>query len=126
MMSVSARKAVDFTLSPGNDHDAPHGRLLMETVGKMNNLVHLLMDKAYADKETRYIAQILRYIPVTPPPSNYSYSWVYDKNLYKRRNEIERLFRLIQGFRRVFTRYDKLDIMYTGFIHLALLFVAIQ
>ena len=29
--------------------------------------------------------------------------------IYKRRNEVERLFRRLKGYRRVFTRYDKLD-----------------
>jgi transposase len=125
-MSVSARKAVDFILSPGNEHDAPHGRVLMETVGKLKKQIPLVMDKAYADKLTRYTAQDNWFIPVTPPPSHYTYSWEYDKELYKRRSEIERLFRLIQGFRRVFTRYDKLDIMYCGFIQLALVFIALR
>jgi len=38
--------------------------------------------------------------------------WEYDTVLYRRRNEIERLFRLIQGFRRIFCRFEKLDAMY--------------
>ena len=52
--------------------------------------------------------------------------WDYDKELYKLRNETERLFRLIQGFRRVFCRFDKLGIMYSGFIMLALVFISIK
>jgi transposase len=28
--------------------------------------------------------------------------------MYKRRNEIERLFRRLKGFRRIFSRFDKL------------------
>ena len=40
----------------------------------------------------------------------------YDAELYKRRNEVERLFRRIKRFRRKFTRYDKLDVMYLGFV----------
>ena len=31
------------------------------------------------------------------------------KSLYKSRNKVERLFRKIKRFRRIFTRYDKLD-----------------
>jgi transposase len=34
--------------------------------------------------------------------------WKYDKRAYKLRNEVERIFRRIKRFRRVFTRYDKL------------------
>jgi len=40
-------------------------------------------------------------------------------------NEIARLFRLTQGFRRIFCRFEKLDAMYMGFIQLALVYVSI-
>ena len=35
-----------------------------------------------------------------------------------------RLFRRLKGFRRVFTRYDKLDVMFSGFILFALIYEA--
>ena len=41
--------------------------------------------------------------------------------MYRRRNEIERLSRRFKGFRRVFSRFDKLDVMFKGFISLALI-----
>jgi len=37
------------------------------------------------------------------------------------RNEIERFFRRLKCFRRIFTRYDKLDIIFAGFILLAMI-----
>ena len=126
LMSALANKCIDFILSEGQVHDAPQGRLLMETVGKQKNVLPLLMDRAYEDDFTRYIAQSLKFEPIVPPKSNRKAPWEYDKELYKLRNEVERLFRLIQGFRRVFCRFDKLDIMYIGFIHLALVFIAIK
>jgi len=125
-MAANARTAVEFILSAGQLHDAPKGRLLMETVGKQKTVIPLLMDRAYEDDLTRYIAQTLNFIPVVPPKSNRLEPWDYDKELYKQRNEVERLFRLIQGFRRVFCRFEKLDIMYIGFIQLALVYVAIK
>ena len=84
------------------------------------------MDWAYEDSYTRYIAQTLWFEPVVPPKSNRKNTWEYDKQLYKLRNEIERLFRQIQGFRRVFCRFEKLDIMYIGFIQFALVYLAIK
>jgi len=39
----------------------------------------------------------------------------------KRRNEVERLFRRLKGFRRVFSRIDKLDVVFLGFVHFALI-----
>lgn len=59
--------------------------------------------------------------PVVPPKKNRIDPWEYDKELYKRRNEIERFFRRIKRFRRVFTRYDKLDIVFAGFILFAMI-----
>ena len=52
--------------------------------------------------------------------------WEYDKELYKRRNEVERLFRRLKGFRRVFTRYDKLDVIFLGFITFAFIVDALR
>jgi transposase len=130
-MSANERTAVEFILSAGQDHDAPHGRLLLETVGSQKykhgfKSVPLLMDRAYEDDETRYTAQQLYFTPVVPPKKNRKVPWEYDKELYKQRNEIERLFRLLQGFRRVFCRFEKLDSMFSGFIMLALVFITIK
>jgi transposase len=46
--------------------------------------------------------------------------------MYRKRNEVERLFRRLKGFRRVFSRFDKLDVMFTGFIHFALIIDALH
>ena len=55
------------------------------------------------------------------PESNRRHPWDYNRPIYKRRNEVERLFRRLKGYRRVFTRYDKLDVMFLAFITLALI-----
>ena len=126
MMAANEKTAVEFILSAGQHHDAPQGRILMETVGKQETLTPLLMDKAYEDDNTRYTAQMLKFDPVVPPKSNRLNPWDYDKEFYKLRNEVERLFRFIQGFRCVFCRFEKLDIMYAGFIQLALIYLSIK
>jgi len=46
---------------------------------------------------------------VVPPRHNRLEPWQYDKATYPRRNEIERLFRRLKGFRRIFSRFDKLE-----------------
>lgn len=79
------------------------------------------MDRAYEGDETRSLAVALGYIPVVPPKQNRKEPWEYDKEIYKRRNEVERFFLRIKRFRRVFTRYDKLDIMFAGFILFAMI-----
>ena len=74
------------------------------------------MDRAYEGDDTRQLALDLGYVPVVPPKSNRLDPWEYDKAMYRKRNEVERLFRRLKGFRRVFSRFDKLDVMFTGFI----------
>ena len=76
----------------------------------------LLMDRAYEGNETRQLALDLGMIPVVPPKSNRSDPWEYDRALYKKRNEIERLFRRLKGFRRIFSRFEKLDIVFLAFL----------
>lgn len=79
------------------------------------------MDKAYEGDETRQMVFGLGLEPVVPPKSNRLSPWEYDKEMYKKRNEVERLFRRLKGFRRIFSRFDKLDVVFLFFIHFALI-----
>jgi transposase len=79
------------------------------------------MDRAYEGDTTRQLTVELGYVPVVPPKHNRRMPWEYDRALYTRRNEIERLFRRLKGFRRLFSRFDKLDVMFAAFITFALI-----
>jgi transposase len=113
-------------LSPGQAHDAPEGRQLLLDFGPLSEPCPLIMDRAYEGDDTRQLALDLGYEPVVPPKSNRINPWEYNRALYRKRNEVERLFRRLKGFRRVFSRFDKLDVMFTAFIHLALIFEALK
>ena len=80
------------------------------------------MDRAYEGDKMCAVAKKPGYNPVVPPKKNRIDPWAYDRIRYKRRNEVERFFRRIKRFRRVFTRYDKLDIVFAGFILFAMIF----
>ena len=84
------------------------------------------MDRAYEGDKTRQLALDLGYIPVVPPKTNRLEPWEYDRAMYKKRNEIERLFRRLKGFRRIFSRFDKLDVIFLSFIHFALIVEAFR
>ena len=120
MLATSARTAVDFCLSPSQDHDAPWGRELLRRQGPVQLRLPLVADRAYEGTQTRQLALALGYEAVIPPKTNRTKPWTYDRDKYKRRNEVERLFRRLKGYRRVYTRYDKLDIILAAFITLAL------
>lgn len=87
----------------------------------MQHPTPLLMDRAYDGDATRQLALELGCVPVVPPKQNRLAPWEYDRALYTRRYEIERLFRRLKGFRRLFSRVDKLDIMFVAFINFALI-----
>ena len=126
MVTANARTSITFALSPGQAHDAPEGRELLRKLGAAQWPIHLIMDRAYEGEETRQLALDLNFIPVVPPRSNRITAWEYDREMYKRRNEIERLFRRLKGFRRIFSRFEKLDVMFIAFIHFALIVEALR
>ena len=79
------------------------------------------MDRAYEGNETRQLALDLGLDPVVAPHALCALTGASTTEIYKRRNEIERLFRRLKGFRRIFSRFDKLDVMFEDFIHVALI-----
>jgi transposase len=115
MVAANARTAITFALSPGQASDAKQGRLLLGGIGPLPAPLHLIMDRAYEDNETRQLALDFGFIPVVPPKCNRLEPWQYDKAMYRKRNEIERLFRRLKGFRRIFSRFEKLDVLFLGF-----------
>ena len=100
---------VEIHLFGRDCRDAPEGRRSIIAVGPAFSGVPREGD------ETRALALANGHEPVVPPKKNRREPWEYDKELYKRRNMVERFFRRIQEFRRVFTRYDKTDTMYLAF-----------
>lgn len=126
MVAADARTAITFALSPGHAHDAPEGRQLLLSLGPVQSPTPLLMDRAYEGDQTRQLALDLGYIPVVPPKTNRLEPWEYDQVMYRKRNEVERLFRRLKGFRRIFSRFDKLDVIFITFIHFALIVEALR
>lgn len=121
-MASDARTAVAFSLSPGQAGDAPEGRALLKTLDtKRFKGACVIMDKAYEGDETRQLVFDLGMTPVVPPKENRVAAWEYDREMYKKRNEVERLFRRLKGFRRIFSRFDKLDVIFRFFINFSLI-----
>ena len=125
-MVANERTPLILALSPGQAGDAPWGRALLQQLGPQTGQPALIMDRAYEGDETRALAAALGYRPVVPPKTSRIEPWAYDHVLYRRRNEVERFFRWLKGFRRIATRYDKLDVILLAFVHVALTFDALQ
>jgi transposase len=108
MVAANDRIAIMFKLSEGQRHDAPQGRELLRNIradalcAKCPGKIKFLADRAYADDATRKLVKEKGFDPVIPPKSNRKEPWVYDKEKYKKCNEIERLFGRVKRFRRIF------------------------
>ena len=74
----------------------------------------------------RRLALDLGFIPVVPPNPQRLQPWKIKQGWYRRRNEVERLFRRLKGFRRIFSRFDKLDLVFIAFIYFALIVEALR
>ena len=84
------------------------------------------MDRAHEGDETCQLALDLGFTPAVSPLKTRREPWEYNRELYKRRNEIERLFRRLKGFRRIFSRFERLDTLFLGFTHFALIYDALR
>lgn len=76
----------------------------------------LLADKGY---DANYMIEAANNVgaeAVIPPRTRRKIKREYDTDLYKERNLIERMFNKMKNFRRVATRYDKLDLAYMSFV----------
>jgi transposase len=83
-------------------------------------------DKSYDSDAIRSDLKQRGIGPVIPPRSNRAGAIPYDKTKDRGRNAVERLFNRLKQFRRVATRYGKLDLTFLAFIHLTAALVMIR
>lgn len=122
LVAADARTAIAFSLPPGQAHDAEEGRKLLNSLDAENlKVVSVIMDKAYKGNQPRQLVFDLGLIPVVPPKENRISIWQYDREMYKKHNEVKRLFRRLKGFRRIFSRLEKLDAVFRFFVNFALI-----
>ena len=67
----------------------------------------LIADKGYDSDRFREALSALDIEPCIPGRSNRTKPVEYDKDLYKHRNRIERMFGRLKDWRRIATRYDR-------------------
>ncbi len=66
------------------------------------------------------------YAPVVPPRRSRVEPWASAREMYKRRTAIERVLRRLKGFRRIFSRFEKLDVIFLRFVVFALIINALR
>jgi transposase len=115
MMCDALGLPVKFILTGGQSSDFNQALPLL----KDENPVYVLADRGYDSDEVVNHIKSINAIPVIPPKSNRIIQRDYDKIIYKERNLIERLFNRLKQFRKIATRFDKIQINFEAFIYVA-------
>ena len=79
----------------------------------------MLADKAYGTNAILDYIQRADSKYTIPPKSNALRPWKCDWHIYKERHVVECFFQKLKWFRRIATRYDKLDKAFFAFVYLA-------
>jgi transposase len=119
-LSTKIHAAVDglgnlarFRLTGGERHDITEAANLIEG---MQSVGAVVADKAFDAASLLVTIEAMNATAVIPPRASRKEIRGYDRHLYKSRNLIERFFARLKQFRRIATRYDKLDVRFEAFI----------
>ena len=110
-------------LTGGDVHDSECAIDLLSDVEIEGKAV--LADKAFSAEYIRSFIAAHNATACIPDKSNAVVRHDFDKELYKRRNIIERFFQRIKKYRHIATRYDKLAICFLNFVILAAVMIQI-
>ncbi len=113
-----------FLLSPGKDHDSKHAVPLLSKIDIEGS--NILGDKAYSANSIREYINSQGAVYTIPPKSDVNDPWPVDWHTYKERHLVECFFQKLTWFRRVFTRYDKLDVSFLTFIYVAAIAILLR
>jgi transposase len=92
-------------ITPGNLHDVMMAEELLSAAGPVERL---LADKAYDTNRLRSFLAEHSIEAVIPSIARRKPLLSYNREAYRQRNLIERMFARLKDFRRIATRYDKL------------------
>ena len=102
-----------FIFTGGEINDCTQAESLIEGV----KCKSIIADKGYDSGKILEKIKELKAEAVIPPTKNRVEQREYDKEKYKERNLIERLFNKMKSFRRFATRYEKLSQAFEGFVY---------
>ena len=104
-----------FTLTAGQRHDITQAEELIS--GYKGEYV--IADKGYDSHGFIQHISESDMVAVIPPRSNRKQPRPYDDYLYRERHLVECFIGKIKHYRRIFSRFDKLDSRYLGFLQFA-------
>ena len=101
-----------FRLTAGQRHDITQAPDLIAEF----DFEHLIADRSYDSDDFLDLVRAHEAQPVIPPRANRHLQRDYDRHLYRERHLIECFVNKIKRYRRIFSRFDKLDTAYLGFL----------
>ena len=128
MTAADEDTALAVDVVPGQAGDAPLlVPMLDRTLERVEVIDELVGDKAFDGDDLRRECIDRDVNPNIPLKANRDpESWAWDREGYKERNRVERLFAKAKQFRRIATRYEKLKQTYLGLLHLVLGFICVR
>ena len=102
-------------LSAGQVHDINYAHALLEGI----KTKAVVADKGYDANHLRAVIRKRRWRVVIPSTRSRKRKIRYDRKIYRERNLVERCFNKLKHFRRIATRFDRLDVHYMASLHLA-------
>lgn len=120
---------LNFELSPGQTHETQLFEQLWDTTEVSDQtLKHLVQPDALAGDKAFRSSEIINRLesddvqPVIPEKgrkANDQDHPAFDREVYRRRNVVERLIGWLKESRRIFSRFEKTAVNYLGMIHVA-------
>jgi len=107
-------RALQLTLAPGQQADVKAVQALI-----LPPKTHVVADKGYDSDQFRQDVREGGSQPCIPPRSGRLQPASFNRGYYRRRHRVENFFQRIKRSRRIGTRYEKLDLYFLGFLHLA-------
>ncbi len=86
--------------------------------GKLRGTI-AVADKGYDSDAFRAQLRCRKVQPCIPPRANRRHPVRWHRGHYRRRYKIENFFQRVKRYRRIGTRYDKRDLYFLSFVHLA-------
>jgi transposase len=104
-----------FGLPPGQQHDITQAEAWLGD----DDCDYVLADTSYDANDLRTSIAATGATAVIPSRKNRKVPYAYDKHLYKERHLFECCFSKLKQYRRIFSRFDKLDARFLGFLSFA-------
>ena len=115
MLADALGRPLKVVLTPGQAHDVTVAPALLDGADGGG----IIADRGYDTNAVRTIIAAAGMQAVIPSRRSRKTPIPHDPVLYKLRNRIERCFNKLKHFRRFATRFDRRDVHFLSFIHLA-------